>query len=327
MMRTLILLLALASMASASCVSTATDTIMSEQGVFIGVVIMLMVVVIAFAYMFGTALNYPNFVVFAKDEMYHLGFSVLLLVSFSAIMVFSCNLTQLFFDETFGNLGTSKCYFEGRAPMDVAECYVGDAKNDARSLSERYIQKYIDNMMDSTFAVSLAIPLMTAYTATAGAYRRVVASQYNMIFTTFLVPALMSISMQKFVLLFIDENVIQWILPVAFLLRFFPLTRHMGNIFIAVAVALYVLVPMLYAFNMAMYDVTFRDCNSFARAACDFVIDGGGCESNPATTCSNPDSLWNIARLIPQAFFLPNLTIALVITFLGSIHKALRVIG
>ncbi len=326
MMRTLpLLLLALAGLSSAACVSDATAVIMSEQGIFIGVVISVMIVVIAFAYMFGTAMHYPNFIVFAKDEAYHLAFSALILVSFSGIMVFSCQMTQLFFDETFKNLGTSKCYSDGKLPTEVAECYVNDAKNDARSLSERYIQKYIDNMMDSTWSVSLAIPLFTAYTATAGAYKRVVASQYNMIFSTFLVPALMSISMQKFMLVFINENVIRWILPTALLLRFFPLTRHMGNIFIAVAIALYVLVPMLYAFNLAMYDVTFNDCSASAVAACDFVIDGG-C-SPPQNTCGNPDSLWNVARLLPQAFFLPNLTIALVITFLGSIHKALRVIG
>jgi len=325
-MRTLaILLLALAGLSSASCVSNATGVVLSDQGAFIGVIIGVMIVAIAFAYMFGTALHYPNFIVFAKDEAYHLAFSVFLLISFSAIMVFSCQMTQLFFDETFKNLGVSKCYSDGKLPSEVAECYINDAKNDARSLSERYIQKYIDNMMDSTYSASIAIPLFTAYTATAGAYRRVVSSQYNMIFSTFLVPAMMSISMQKFMLVFINENVIKWVLPTAFLLRFFPLTRHMGNIFLAIAIALYVLVPMLYAFNLAMYDVTFKDCATLSKAACDFVVDGN---CSPTTnTCGNPDSLWNVARLIPQAFFLPNLTVALVITFLGSIHKALRVIG
>jgi hypothetical protein len=322
------LLLLLIGLSFPACIEDATQTILFEQGTVIMAVVGLMMVIIALAYSLGTALHIPNAIVFAKDEMYHLGFSMMLLLGFSGIVVFSCDLTGMFFTQTMGTISTGSCYSSGSgtSPNEVAECYISQEKNDARSMSERYIQKYLDNMMDSTFAWSLALPLFEAYTATAGAYKRIVSNQYSMIMNSFLVPALMSISMQKFVLLFINENVIRWVLPTAFVMRFFPPTRHMGNIFIALAIGLYVLVPMLYAFNLSMYDVVLNDCSAFAKAACDNVIDNNSCGS-PATTCSNPDSLWNVARLLPQAFFLPNLTMALVITFLSSIHKALRVIG
>jgi hypothetical protein len=311
----------------ASCVYNATDIIMSEQGTLIAAVIGLVVVVIALAYTYGTVFHNAAFLIFAKDELYHLGFSILLLLGFTGIVVFSCDLTGFFFGETFKNLGTSQCYAEGLSVNSIATCYVDLAEGDARGMAERYTQKYISNLMDSTWSVSIAIPLFNAYTGTAGAYRRVVSNEYNMVLSSFLVPALMSISMQKFALVFITENIIRWILPTAFALRFFPATRHMGNIFIALALGLYVLVPLMYTFNLAMYDVVFNDCNAFAKAACDNFIDNTNCASNPAATCGNPDSFWNVARLIPQAFFLPNLTIAIVITFLASIHKALRVIG
>lgn len=325
-MRALLFLLAAVGLSfSASCMVDATATIMSEQGGLIMVVMMLMAVIIAIAYALGTAINNPNMVIFAKDEIHHLAFSALLLAGFSAVVIFSCDLTGFFFHETFGRLGTSMCYAEGEPVSDVAMCYVQAARSDARSMSERYVQNYIDELMSSTWSFSITIPLFNSITSTADAYHRVIANQYNIIFSTFLVPALMSISMQRFALTFITENMIRWVLPTAFVLRFFAPTRHMGNIFIALALALYVLVPLMYAFNMAMYDVVFDDCTEFASAACDNAIDGG-CGS-PAATCSNPDSLWNVARLIPQAFFLPNLTIALVITFLSSINKALRVIG
>jgi len=328
------ILLLVLGLSFSACIEDATQTILFEQGTVIMAVIGLMMVVIALAYALGNALRIPNAIVFAKDELYHLGFSMMLLLGFSGIVVFSCDLTGMFFDQTMGSIGTSSCYSAGggTSPNEVAECYVTQAKNDARSMSERYIQKYLDNMMDSTFAWSLALPLFEAYTATAGAYKRIVSNQYSMIMNSFLVPALMSISMQKFVLIFINENVIYWVIPTAFVMRFFPPTRHMGNIFIAMSIGLYVLVPMLYAFNLSMYEVVLSDCSSFARAACDNVIDNNSCGTSVAcagceTTCGNADSLWNVARLIPQAFFLPNLTMALVITFLSSIHKALRVIG
>jgi hypothetical protein len=334
-MRLAIFLLAVLGLAfPASCLTNATDIILSEQGTLIVIIMSLITVVIAIAYAVGSAIHNANYIVFAKDEIYHLLFSIMLLFGFSGILIFSCNITGFFFEQTFTNLGdTGTCYHAGQSVNSVAECYLKAAKEDARSMSERYIQKYIDNLMDSTFAVSLQIPLFNAYTAVTGAYKRVLSNQYNIIFNTFLVPALMSLSMQGFALTFINENIVRWVLPIAFLLRFFTPTRHMGNIFIAIVIGLYVLVPFMYAFNLAMYQVVFSDCNTFARAACDNVIDNNGCGSitNPAgsgaATCSNPDSLWNVARLIPQAFFLPNLTIALLITFFGSIHKALRVIG
>ena len=98
----------------------------------------------------------------------------------------------------------------------------------------------------------------------------------------------------------------------------------MGDMLIALIIGVYVLVPFMYVFNFAMYDVllTSDDCTMFQDAVCDFAISGTDC----ATACT-ANGFWYVARFIPQAFFLPNLTIAVLITFLGGIHKALRVIG
>jgi hypothetical protein len=134
--------------------------------------------------------------------------------------------------------------------------------------------------------------------------------------------------MQKLVLNFISDNLVVWILPIAFVFRaFFPL-RQMGNVLIALSIGLYVLVPFMYAFNLAMYDAVFNDCTTYSKLVCDFVVDG--CTPiNLSTdiTCTNPGSFWNVARLLPQAFFLPNLTIAVFITFMGAVNKALKAIG
>ncbi|MCI0503210.1 hypothetical protein L0Y65_00695 [Candidatus Micrarchaeota archaeon] len=309
----------------ASCLDNATDVVLSEQGGLIMLVMSLTTIGIALAYAYGSAFHNATFTVLAKDELYHLLFSLALLAAFSGIIVVSCSMRDYFFSQTFQNLDAGSCYNEGSSVNMVAECYARLAKGDARALAERYIQNQLNAMMDSTKSESISIPLFNTYIAVAGAYKRVISNQYSIILSSFIIPALSSISMQVFVLTFINENVIRWFLPIAFLLRVFPPTRHMGNILIAMSLALYVLVPMLYAFNLAMYEVVFNDCNTYARAACDHAIDGN-CDP-PETTCSNPDSLWNVARLVPQAFFLPNLTIVLVVTFLASVHKALRVIG
>jgi hypothetical protein len=135
----------------------------------------------------------------------------------------------------------------------------------------------------------------------------------------------MSISMQKLAIDFVTENSIKWILPAGFLLRVFIPTRQMGNVIIAFSVGLYIVIPFMFVFNFAMYEGVLTDCSTFADAVCDNVFDS---HCNPASdTCGNENGFWNVARLIPLAFFLPNLTIAVFITFLTSMNKALRVIG
>ena len=207
----------------------------------------------------------------------------------------------------------------------VSTCYTKLVQSDAEKISGEYIQRYLDELMDSTFAWSLSLPLFNAYTLVPGAYKRITSNQYDMILNSFLVPALMSVSMQKLALDFINENAISWILPSAFVLRIFIPTRPLGNILIALALGLYVIIPFMFVFNFTMYEAVLTDCTTFATAVCDNVVDGI-CTS-PAAACTNYYGFWNVARLIPQAFFLPNLTIAVFITFLASMNKALRVIG
>lgn len=316
-----------------TCITNATDIIFTEQGTNIILVLALIGVLIACAYAVGSAMGNANYIVFAKDEAYHLGFSIGMLLFFSGILVFACMLMDFFYQSSFSNLGaaltapgSTQCYYEGRGINSLATCYMDAMKSEATSLSEYYIKQHIGLLMDSTFSWSVQYPLLDAYTLTAGAYKRIVSSEYDIILNTFLVPTLMSISMQKLMLDFITENAVRWILPIAFLLRVFPPTRQMGNIFIALVLGIYVVIPFMYVFNLSMYDVTLEDCHPFANAVCDAPMDNYDC-ANGGGTCDNVFGFWHVARLIPQAFFLPNLTIAIVVTFLGCIHKALRVIG
>lgn len=326
-MKRILFMLALIGVAFPACLDNATDIILSEQGTNIIGVIAFTMFLIAGSYALGSALNNPRYTVFAKDEAYHLGFSMVVLVAFSAILVASCSVMDMFYDSTFGEIsGTgSSCYESGDGINKVSTCYSKLIEKDAKKISEEYIQRYLDELMDSTFAWSITIPLFNSMTTVPGAYRRVTSNQYDMILNSFLVPALMSISMQKLAINFVNENAMRWILPSAFLLRIFIPTRSIGNILIALALGLYVVIPFMFVFNYTMYEAVLTDCTSFAAAVCDNVVDGV-C-TNPTAACTNYYGFWNVARLIPQAFFLPNLTIAVFITFLASMNKALRVLG
>lgn len=301
----------------ASCIENITGTVMLEQGALIGVVIMLTIIVIGIAYMAGSATGNPRFTVFAKDELYHLLFSVLLLVGFSGMLGFSCMTMDFFYTSVFEQLGDLQCYDQGDPISKTSRCYINLAKSDAEQMAQQYLRKYIDNQMAATFSVTIQIPFIDAYTMSAESYKKVHAQQYDLVLNSFIIPALLSLNMQKMLLDFVTDNVITWILPIAFLFRVFIPTRQMGNYLIALSVGLYVIIPFMYTFNLAMYDVVSFDCVDFKSVSDDFVF-GSGCSAY---------GFWNVGRLMPQAFFLPNLTIALFITFMAAINKALRVIG
>ena len=134
----------------------------------------------------------------------------------------------------------------------------------------------------------------------------------------------MSINMQKLMLGFIKENIIEWILPIAFLLRVFIPTRQMGDLLIALAVGVYIVIPFLYVFSFSMYDAINKDdCVKFASAICDRVVDGN-CPTG--ATCDNSNGFWQVGRMLPFAFFLPNLTIVIFVAFMSAVHKGLRAI-
>ena len=327
----IMLLLSSAVFADMACMNNATDVILGPSyGVqdLILVVIGFTIIIIALAYTIGTATNNAPFTIFAKDEIYHLGFSILILLAMSGIVLTSCYVVDFFSASVFQNTGiTNTACYSGATMQDVAACFAKSALDDATTMSTSYIQAYLDNLMDSTMSWSLQWPLLNSYTSSAASYKRIVSNQYDMILNSFLIPAMMSISMQKLALQFIKDNIVEWLLPIAFLLRVFIPTRQMGNILIALSLALYVIVPFLYVLNFAMYNTLMSksDCTEFSGAVCDYIADGGNC--TPTSVCTNPDGFWMVARLIPQAFFLPNLTIAIVITFLTAMNKALKVMG
>jgi hypothetical protein len=299
---------------------------MCEQGGTIFAVIMFVAISLAFLYMIGSVTEHVHFKVIAKDEFFHLFFTIILLISFAGILAFSCNVTDFFFKSSFTSIGATSCYTSGTTAVVASNCYLKKMKTEADSMAQYYIKGQLDSMMDSAFSISIAIPVLNAYTAVADCYLRVHSQQYESIVNMFIMPVLLSLNMQKMVLNFISDYIVLWVVPIAFLFRAFPPTRPMGNVLIALAIGLYIIVPFMYSFNLAMYDSVFTDCNTYGKVVCDFVIDG--CTpGNAGSTCTNPSSFWNIAKMIPQAFFLPNLTIAVFITFMGAVNKALRVLG
>lgn len=326
--RAIMAVLFLASLSAASaCVENFADVMSGDLGVNIVLAFTLATMVVAIIYAIGTTTGNANMIVLSKDELYHLLFSIALLVALGGLLNLSCLIFSGFLDfalglekdgaKVFPGIEASVCYNGVESPQTISRCFMNRIESDARQMVERLIKKSIDEEMESTFVVSIYNPFTGGTTLPFTAYRRTYSAQLDLIAMSFVMPALTSISVQKLLINF-SLDIVTWLLPIAFFFRVLPPTRQMGNALIAVSIALYVLMPVLYSLSGAMDAVVFTDseCAAFANAVNDRVMGD----------CASPLSFWKVARLMPQAFFLPNLNLALTITFLGGINKALKVI-
>ncbi len=281
----------------------------------------LVVLLVALAYMAGSTTSNAGLLMFAKDELFHLFMSAVLVVSIGAIMYFSCTVVTAFLDFSLNSLvGTDgMCYSGTESPTDVARCYVARLEGSASGMLSYMIRDSIGNEMNSAYVLGLYNPVSGGIMTPTKAYLKTHAMQLDLIELTFVLPALTSLTVQKIFLNF-AADLVKYLIPVALFFRILPGLRPMGNLLIALVIALYVFVPAIYALNAAMDDAVFRNgvmgCGGMEGFIGDRVM--GNCES--------VYNFWAVARLIPQAFFLPNLAIAITITFLSAVNKALKVI-
>ena len=316
------LLLLLPASFAAGCVEGVFDNLLSgDPGLMIGLAMTLVILLIGISYMIGSFTRNAEMIVFAKDELYHLMFSAFLIASVGAIMFFSCQTLSAFLDFVLGPDGLDLitpqgCYTGIEPPMQVSECYLSDITRTTETTARKMLQESISHEMDSTLIVSLYNPISGGVSIPFGAYHKAYAMQFDLVAMNFALPALITLNIQTLVLKF-SVDIIRWLVPVALLLRVVPPTRYFGNMLIGITVALYVIIPTLYALNGAMDQVVFSQCPQYASIVDDPLMGG----------CGSDTSFWLIARAMPQAFFLPNLALALAITFLSSIAKALKVIG
>lgn len=299
------------------------------------------IVALAIIYMFASAFNRQEYIVLVKDEFFHLGVSFAILILFGMFMGLGCTLVSSSLDFAYSNIAASSevqdaCYanYQGNnaaTPQDIASCYMRTMERDAKRLINIYTKSNIDYQIDASAYVSY-YGLLAGVTYAPEGYKRTQAMFIDNLNNIFVLPAYVSIVGQNILVRFFikDENstsaILNLLLPAAFILRFFPPLRQIGNMLIAFSVGLYLVIPVFIALNGIMYKYVFT-----------FAPNGGDCAAyyqdvitDPISRlgdCSNPGNLLHIARLYPQAFLLPNLVIIVFISFISAANKALKVFG
>ncbi len=300
-----------------SCPNLAINELFAgDNGTYLGVAFMLMILLVAVAYMGGSLTQDTHLTVFAKDEFFQVLISGVIVAGIAGLLLFSCT----FFSSMF-SLGTSNPQFQAaiadsvcynqQTLSGIALCSVSSMEDKVRSMAGTAIKQSIKQEMDSTFAMGIYNPLTGGAVVPRGAYKRTYAMQYDMVANSFLIPVLVSLTMQRIFISF-STDLVLFLIPAGLFLRILAPTRQMGHVVIALVIGLVTVLPLFYAFNGLMFD----------------AIDIPTCQFNDAVfgECDDVLGFATIARFMPQAFFLPNLTIALFITFLSAINKALRVI-
>ena len=331
------LLLALAISVSHSqaavvgCTEDVVKVIKENSGDWILILMLTTVFALGLIYIVATAFNRIEYIVLVKDELITLGVSLCILMLFGTVMTVSCSFTAEAFNYAYAQVQSTSatallvedpCYVPGevQAVQKISSCYMGLMESDANNLIKIYTKKNIELQLDASGMVNY-FGILKGTTFGPEAYKRSWAQFADSMNTMFVLPAYVSIKAQDlFVRFFVGLEdgsgslIFSFFLPGAFMLRFFPPLRQMGNMLIALTIGIYLVVPFFIALNGMTYVYVFgeNDKEAYAFLLKDLVVE---------------DDLLNIARLYPQAFLLPNLVIAIFITFISSISKALKVFG
>ena len=117
-------------------------------------------------------------------------------------------------------------------------------------------------------------------------------------------------------------------LPLGIFFRVFPFLRQAGATFIAIAIGFYIVMPMMYVMDMKVVerasgsDITFKNDPSWQQST--FGNNPNlGTYVTELTRIDPFNNVNNVAKLIPQAVFLPALNTVVVYAFMKSFAKLL----
>lgn len=270
----------------------------------------LVLLMVALAYMLGQLFSNVHLSMWAKDELYQLVLSLAMIALIVAIFQGLCAFTSA---ETLSLASTSM--FPGVSnPFSLAEQHLEWlATAQGMAASESLMKSSLHDQYEATAFLYIGYP--PPFGGQSGAFNAnyKARAQYKDMLLNFLMPSIISLRLQGIALHLIEVYTISLLLPLALLLRMFPFTRTMGNFLIALSLACYTLLPLLYA----LFAVT-----AYSHFA--LILSG---TINPIFTDPLVSEFATVALIIPQAVFLPNIAIVLLVTFTQALVKGLNAIA
>ena len=290
MMRKGLLLLLLMPLCSAVCITNASfDSAMP----IIAAAIMLSISVSAIAYMAGSLLRDPHLLVFSKDQLFHTFISVLLVLTIQGIFDTTCMVASQALD--------------GKDMMDESMTYLRSLRVDGGQMLVSIMKTSIQHKFDAVDYLGYYAPFLGGENFWYNSYKNAYARHLEILFDM-VMAGYISAGVQYNIIGILPQVAISIMVPMGILIRSIPKARESGNVILAIALAIYVVLPFTYAAASVMQD-TKVDW---------FEYTGGTDESGI--------SFQNAALYLFQTIFMPNLSLVVFATAVGGLVKVAKVI-
>ncbi|MFA6035866.1 MAG: hypothetical protein WC759_02815 [Candidatus Micrarchaeia archaeon] len=291
----ILLLLIFAAAASAQTVqqnlATMEQRIWTEEFPLVALVTFLALFVIALAYMASQAMMRKEWEAWARSAIFQLGFSFALLIAINVLLLLSNSIAiQL----------TGTDLYNG--PQNYLS---GLTYESGFGIVHTLTDQSLQNQLQAINFKFSSNPLTGGRGDASLAGEKTKANAQDTL-SNMLMPMIASLYAQQVILRASADFVLPFIIPFAFALRLFPQTRSPADHVLAIAVGFAAILPLTYALNMHI-------AQSIASASL-----------LAPSAAADPDLyLTDVAPLISQAVFLPNLSIVLTVTFIMAFSKLL----
>jgi hypothetical protein len=270
----------------------------------IAIAVVLVLFLVSLAYMFGQSTHNEKLLVWSKDEAANLVVSVVLAAAVVGFFSVSCAVALGYTNEN---------------PYEISYDYLNDMVHNGLNLVSRLTKAGLKDQIKSTsFLYIGGIPFFGGIGWAYNANARTLSAQKDIVMDMVL-PSIVSLRVQRFALEAAQSFGLM-LLALAIFLRAIPLTRDIGNLFIALAFAVYVVFPFTYAINAMAVAKYPPALGVSASGSHDFALDGAG------TGCEGTDrcALMIAGYMLPQAILFPNISIILVTASTTAVWKFLR---
>ncbi|MCX6773142.1 MAG: hypothetical protein NTV88_05245 [Candidatus Micrarchaeota archaeon] len=279
----------------------------------IAIAFMFVTLLIAASYMYGSFMHNENFLVWSKDEAKNLFITALMFVGLAAFFTGSCNIA----------LG----FTGGQSPFDATNNYLNKLLySNGEPLLRELVQSSLGNQADATPYLNLGFTPYFGHAAATSANLRALSANKELMIDMYL-PLVASLSAQKQLLQIIQLVAASVLLPFAFVLRIIPQTREFGDMLLALFFGLYIVLPTFYAMSGAAFETVLTSPMAHIESGKpiysfhDFAFD-----SRSPPLAMNKEPLFRLGSTLPQAVFMPNLAIIVLITCVMSLSKGLHAI-
>lgn len=256
----------------------------------IGAAIALSIAVAAIAYMAGGFTRDPRMLVFSKDQIFHTFVSVLLVLSIQGIFHSMC----IFASDAAGE------------DMQSASLrYMRELRLDGGTMLTQIMKRSIEYKFEAAYYTAYQVPFLGGESYWWEAYNNAYARHLEILFDM-VMAGYVSAGVQYNIIKLLPQIALGVMVPLGLVLRCVPKARDAGNMVLAVALALYVVIPFTYAVNSSMRGT---EVPWFT----------GGLDDTGV-------SFEDAAVYLLQTVFLPNLSLVVFATAVGGLIKVAKVI-